>query len=107
MIEDKTTDPNAEATYIAALALLDDLPSHHDRALVALNWVKYVLLLEADKSSTTNGRSALSAFRLLCIDFGIRVAELPAVLLEDLHVEPCGKCARCRAEGLGSDKVAN
>lgn len=106
MIEDKTTDADSEAVYFMALGLLDELPSHLDRALVVMNWVKYLLLTEADKAGPDGG-SRLKAFRLLCIDFGIRVAELPAVLLEDFQTEPCGKCARCKAEGLGSDKVAN
>lgn len=87
-----------EATYFSVLGLLDELPSHEQRVLVALNWVKYVMLTQADASSRGMGSVAIAKFRLLCLEFAFRVADLPDMLDEETErVCTCDRCVERRA----------
>lgn len=85
----------SEAIYSSVLSLLDELPSYEDRALVVINWVKYVTLSHADDICPGNGEEAISKFRLLCIEFAMKTVTLPDMLEE--HNRSRCTCPRCEA----------
>lgn len=89
---------DSEAVYYSALALLDGLPGYRERALVALNWVKYVLLHRVEEVSQPSLNGYVRAYALLCSDFSANVMELPEQYIKEMtSTAPCGECAACKA----------
>jgi len=92
----------AEAIYYSALALLDELPSHDQRALVVMNWVKYVLAMRAEATTQLFPDALMPVFSALCSLFASQVLRLPAKFADELEagLTPCGVCPQCIAAGI-------
>ncbi len=85
-----------EAVYYSALSSLDALKTDEERAMVVINWVKYILLTEA--ASIMGDGDLLPTFRHLCRRFAVSVMGLPRLYKErhDAGLS-CGLCAECKA----------
>jgi hypothetical protein len=93
---------DGEAVYYSALASLDELPTHHMRALVVLNWVKYIIVRLTDDVTPEHITDLSPIFGALCNDFAELVLGLPEKFSHQLDGRPCGKCPACLAGGLAS-----
>ncbi len=92
----------AEAVYYSALALLDELPSHEQRKIVVMNWVKYVLVLQAQEMVGEHPSELMPVFSALCSLFVMQVLRLPHKFASELEegLTPCGLCPECIAAGI-------
>lgn len=95
MADEAEVIKQSEAIYSSVLGLLDELPSYEARALVVINWVKYVALSRADDLCPNKGEDAIAKFRLLCIEFAMKTVTLPDMLEEEQRSRCI--CPRCEA----------
>lgn len=96
-MSDDTMGRKDEAVYFSVLSLLDELPLPA-RKIVAMNWVKYVLIAEAAQQSPIENRVSMGVLSDLCLDFAQHVVMLPSVYMSKLKDHPpCGLCEHCLA----------
>lgn len=75
-----------EAVYWSALSSLDEL-SEDDRARVALNWVKYILLKEAGAHAGGSNIEKFKRYEVLCATFALDVTSLPDQWIQRLRAK--------------------
>lgn len=88
---------DGEAVYYSALSSLDELPSHGMRAIVVLNWVKYIVAQLTDQMVPKEESNLAPVFTMLCGEFAEMVLELPETFADQLDAPPCGVCPACIA----------
>ncbi len=92
------------AAYYATLQTFDELPTYNKRALLLMNFAKYVLMEEAEARNpgeeVTNG-DMLETFTKLTNTLCANVLDLIPAYLEHLGApHACGKCPECVARGV-------
>ncbi len=92
----KEDEKQSEAVYYSALASLDELPSHQARMWAVMNWLKYVLLIEA-RDKTPPGADLAPVFTTLCTDTAVNVMDMPDVYVHLRGRNNCGQCPSCIA----------
>lgn len=100
--EEATTD-NREAVYYSALALLDELPTHEARAMVAMNWVNYVIFNEANDLTPSREFDISPMFHSLCLEFALRVMSLPETYVA--RRDAGCSCPRCKARTAAKENL--
>lgn len=97
-----------DEVYRTVLPALDQL-SHEDQAMVALNWVKYVLSGAAHNAVGSNPLVLMNELVDLCESFALQVMRLPThyakaavEIAEQVMREGCD-CAQCLARKKGSN----
>ncbi len=100
------------AAYYATLQTFDELPSYNKRALLLMNFAKYVLMEEAEarnplEAHPTNA-DMVETFTRLTNTLCANVLDLIPAYLEHLGApHACGKCDMCRAAGIQAPVGAN
>lgn len=103
----------ADAVYVAVIAMIDEMKGYGERANLVLNVLRYITMTEVAEtiSKITSEEAGVSrdhvfvesrvltnGMQKLIDDFAIEAKKMPCRMLTIMHAEHgCGGCAQCKA----------